>query len=89
MRLQGKLLSQVWVSFLDILVDRMRREFKVEVNQGEPQVEYKEAFLLGFIEKTYKKQSGGRGKFGDIVFKLEPADEVEVKFLLVYNLLML
>jgi elongation factor G len=57
----------------------MRREFKVEVNQGEPQVEYKEALQnLRFIE-TYKKQSGGRGKFGDIVFKLEPADEVEGK----------
>jgi translation elongation factor EF-G len=47
MSLQGKLLSQVWVSTLDILVDRMRREFKVEVNQGEPQVEYKEALQSG------------------------------------------
>jgi elongation factor G len=65
---------------LDILVDRMRREFKVEVNQGEPQVEYKEAFTKTAIHReTYKKQSGGRGKFGDIVFKLEPADEVDGK----------
>jgi len=65
---------------LDILVDRMKREFKVEVNQGEPQVEYKEAFTKSAIHReTYKKQSGGRGKFGDIVFKLEPADEVDGK----------
>jgi elongation factor G len=65
---------------LDILVDRMKREFKVEVNQGEPQVEYKEAFTKSAVHReTYKKQSGGRGKFGDIVFKLEPADEVEGK----------
>jgi elongation factor G len=65
---------------LDILVDRMKREFKVEVNQGEPQVEYKEAFTKSAQHReTYKKQSGGRGKFGDIVFKLEPADEVDGK----------
>jgi elongation factor G len=50
----------------------MRREFKVEVNQGEPQVEYKEAFTKSAVHReTYKKQSGGRGKFGDIVFKAE------------------
>ncbi|WP_412465108.1 elongation factor G [Flavobacterium mekongense] len=60
---------------LDILVDRMKREFKVEVNQGEPQVEYKEAFTKSAQHReVYKKQSGGRGKFGDIVFRLEPAD---------------
>ena len=65
---------------LDILVDRMKREFKVEVNQGEPQVEYKEAFTkVAQHRETYKKQSGGRGKFGDIVFRLEPADEVDGK----------
>ncbi|WP_396152455.1 elongation factor G [Flavobacterium sp.] len=65
---------------LDILVDRMKREFKVEVNQGEPQVEYKEAFTKSAQHReTYKKQSGGRGKFGDIVFRLEPADEVDGK----------
>jgi elongation factor G len=65
---------------LDILVDRMKREFKVEVNQGEPQVEYKEAFTkTAQHRETYKKQSGGRGKFGDIVFRLEPADEVDGK----------
>jgi elongation factor G len=65
---------------LDILVDRMKREFKVEVNQGEPQVEYKEAFTKKAQHReTYKKQSGGRGKFGDIVFVLEPADEVDGK----------
>jgi len=65
---------------LDIIVDRMRREFKVEVNQGEPQVEYKEAFTKSASHReTYKKQSGGRGKFGDIVFKIGPADEVDGK----------
>jgi elongation factor G len=57
----------------------MRREFKVEVNQGEPQVEYKELLQNLQHRETYKKQSGGRGKFGDIVFKLEPADEVDGK----------
>lgn len=65
---------------LDIIVDRMRREFKVEVNQGEPQVEYKEAFTKQAQHReVYKKQSGGRGKFGDIVFKIGPADEVDGK----------
>ena len=61
---------------LDIIVDRLRREFKVEVNQGEPQVEYKEALTkTAQHRETYKKQSGGRGKFGDIVFEMGPADE--------------
>ncbi|MCR9183461.1 MAG: elongation factor G [Flavobacteriaceae bacterium] len=61
---------------LDILVDRMRREFKVEVNQGEPQVEYKEAITKQANHReVYKKQSGGRGKFADIVFTMEPAEE--------------
>jgi elongation factor G len=65
---------------LDILVDRMKREFKVEVNQGEPQVEYKEAFTKSAQHReVYKKQSGGRGKFGDIVFRLEPAQDVDGK----------
>jgi elongation factor G len=61
---------------LDIIVDRLKREFKVEVNQGEPQVEYKEALTkLAQHRETYKKQSGGRGKFGDIVFEMSPVDE--------------
>jgi elongation factor G len=61
---------------LDIIVDRLRREFKVEVNQGEPQVEYKEAITRKAEHREiYKKQSGGRGKFADIVFTLEPAEE--------------
>lgn len=61
---------------LDILIDRMKREFKVEVNQGEPQVEYKEAFTRSAQHReVYKKQTGGRGKFADIVFRIEPADE--------------
>ena len=60
---------------LEILIDRMRREFKVEVNVGEPQVEYKEA-INGTLahRQVYKKQSGGRGKFGDISFEISPVD---------------
>ena len=61
---------------LDILVDRLKREFKVEVNQGKPQVEYKEAITASADHReVYKKQSGGRGKFADIVFTMEPAEE--------------
>ena len=61
---------------LDILIDRMRREFKVEVNVGEPQVEYKEALKASASHReVYKKQTGGRGKFADIVFEISPADE--------------
>ncbi|WP_420400691.1 elongation factor G [Flagellimonas sp.] len=61
---------------LDIIVDRLRREFKVEVNQGQPQVEYKEALTATANHReTYKKQTGGRGKFADIVFTMEPAEE--------------
>jgi len=61
---------------LDIIIDRMKREFKVEVNVGEPQVEYKEAVTQTIDHREiYKKQSGGRGKFGDIVFTLGPVDE--------------
>ncbi|MDC8000236.1 elongation factor G [Aequorivita todarodis] len=64
---------------LDIIVDRLRREFKVEVNQGQPQVEYKEAITkVADHREVYKKQSGGRGKFADIVFTLEPAEEGKV-----------
>ena len=61
---------------LEILVDRLKREFKVEVNEGQPQVEYKETITRSADHReTYKKQSGGRGKFGDIVFEMSPADE--------------
>jgi elongation factor G len=61
---------------LDIIVDRLRREFKVECNQGAPQVTYKEA-IKGTIEhrEVYKKQSGGRGKFADIQIKIEPVED--------------
>ncbi len=61
---------------LDIICDRLKREFKVDVNQGQPQVEYKEA-ITGTADhrETYKKQTGGRGKFADIVFTMEPAEE--------------
>ena len=61
---------------LDIIVDRLRREFKVEVNQGNRQVEYKEALTASAKHReVYKKQTGGRGKFADIVFEIEPAEE--------------
>jgi elongation factor G len=64
---------------LDIIVDRLRREFKVEVNQGQPQVEYKEAITKASQHReVYKKQSGGRGKFADVVFTIEPAEEGKV-----------
>jgi elongation factor G len=60
---------------LEIIVDRLRREFKVEVNQGAPQVNFKEAFT-GTVEhrEVYKKQTGGRGKFADIKFVVSPVD---------------
>jgi elongation factor G len=63
---------------LDIILDRLKREFKVECNQGAPQVSYKEA-ITGSIDhrETYKKQSGGRGKFADIVVKISPNDDKE------------
>ena len=61
---------------LDIIVDRLKREFKVDVNQGKPQVEYKEALTgLAKHREVYKKQTGGRGKFADIVFTIEPGEE--------------
>lgn len=58
---------------LEIILDRLKREFKVECNQGAPQVAYKEA-ILGTVEhrEVYKKQTGGRGKFADIIVKIEP-----------------
>jgi elongation factor G len=60
---------------LDIIVDRLKREFKVECNQGAPQVSYKEAITTNTTHReTYKKQTGGRGKFADIQFELGPAD---------------
>lgn len=61
---------------LDIIIDRLKREFKVEINQGAPQVAYKEALRTSVEHKeVYKKQSGGRGKFADIVFEIGPKDE--------------
>ena len=62
---------------LDIIIDRLKREFKVECNQGKPQVNYKEAItqtVMGHRE-IYKKQSGGRGKFADIIVNVGPVDE--------------
>ncbi len=61
---------------LDIIMDRLKREFKVEVNQGAPQVAYKEAITGTTTHReTYKKQTGGRGKFADIQVTISPADE--------------
>ena len=61
---------------LDIIIDRLKREFKVECNQGQPQVAYKEAVTQTVdLREVYKKQSGGRGKFADIIIKFGPADE--------------
>ena len=63
---------------LDIIVDRLKREFKVEVNEGQPQVEYKEAITAKADHReVYKKQSGGRGKFADIKFIMEPVEGEE------------
>lgn len=60
---------------LDIILDRLRREFKVECNQGAPQVSYKEAITAPVDHRhVFKKQTGGRGKFADIIFRMEPAD---------------
>jgi len=63
---------------LDIIVDRLRREFGVEINQGAPQVNYREA-LTGTVQhrEVFKKQTGGRGKFADIIVEIGPADEGE------------
>tara|TARA_B100001115_G_C15846118_1_gene426398 strand:- start:420 stop:2522 length:2103 start_codon:yes stop_codon:yes gene_type:complete len=63
---------------LDIIIDRLRREFKVEVNQGAPQVSYKEA-INGTVDhrEVYKKQTGGRGKFADIIVTIEPSESEE------------
>ena len=61
---------------LEIIIDRLKREFKVECNQGRPQVAYREAISAPVeLRETYKKQSGGRGKFADIIVRVEPADE--------------
>ncbi len=61
---------------LDIIIDRLKREFKVEINQGAPQVAYKETIRSNVEHKeVYKKQTGGKGKFADIVFELSPQDD--------------
>jgi elongation factor G len=69
---------------LEIIVDRLRREFKVECNQGRPQVSYKESITKSVeLREVYKKQSGGRGKFADIIIRVEPVDtdfEGELQF---------
>jgi elongation factor G len=70
------ILSGMGELHLEIIVDRMKREFKVEINQGNPQVAYKEAFTSTIQHReVLKKQTGGRGKFADIVFDMGPADK--------------
>lgn len=70
---------------LEIIIDRLKREFKVEANQGRPQVSYKEAITKPVeLREVYKKQTGGRGKFADIIVRIEPADkdfEGELQFI--------
>jgi elongation factor G len=71
---------------LEIIVDRLRREFKVECNQGAPQVSYKEAITTSTDHReVYKKQTGGRGKFADIVFTIGPNDDPEKTGLVFVN----
>ena len=69
---------------LEIIIDRLKREFKVECNQGRPQLSYKEAITAPVeLRETYKKQTGGRGKFADMIVRVEPADadfEGELQF---------
>ena len=70
---------------LEIIIDRLKREFKIEINQGAPQVAYKEALTAPVEHKeVYKKQTGGRGKFADIVFELSPQED-ETKLGLEFN----
>ena len=74
------ILSGMGELHLEIIVDRMKREFKVEINQGAPQVAYKEAFQNTVEHREIlKKQTGGRGKFADIIFEIGPADEEFLK----------
>jgi len=74
------ILSGMGELHLEIIIDRMKREFKVEINQGAPQVAYKEAFHNTIDHReTLKKQTGGRGKFADIIFSIGPADEEFLK----------
>jgi elongation factor G len=74
------ILSGMGELHLEIIIDRMKREFKVEINQGAPQVAYKEAFHNTIDHREIlKKQTGGRGKFADIIFSIGPADEEFLK----------
>jgi elongation factor G len=74
------ILSGMGELHLEIIVDRMRREFKVEINQGAPMVAYKECFAKTIEHReVLKKQTGGRGKFADIMFEIGPADEEWLK----------
>ena len=75
------ILSGMGELHLEIIIDRMKREFQVEVNQGKPQVEYKESFTTEYQHReVYKKQTGGRGKFADIIFKIGPTNKNSFEF---------
>jgi hypothetical protein len=68
-------IASLYGGHLEIIIDRLKREFKVEANQGRPQVTYKEAITKSVeLRETYKKQTGGRGKFADMIVRVEPAD---------------
>ncbi|MGN6647428.1 MAG: elongation factor G [Cytophaga sp.] len=72
---------------LEIIIDRMKREFKVEINQGAPQVAYKESLTKSTEHReVFKKQSGGRGKFADIVFELSPREDEKLGLEFVNNI---
>ena len=67
---------------LDIIIDRLKREFKVECNQGKPQVNYKEAITKTVdLREVYKKQSGGHGQFGDVVIDFEPVEDQTIPYI--------
>ncbi len=72
---------------LEIIIDRMRREFKVEINQGAPQVAYKEALTKSVEHReVYKKQTGGKGKFADVVFEMGPREDGKIGLEFVNNI---
>ena len=76
-----RLSSPVWVNYTDVLVDRMRREFKVEANVGKPQVAYREAITMKVtdIEGKHAKQSGGRGQYGHVVIDMYPLNKKDAE----------
>ena len=73
MKKLDKLSSVVWVSYIDILVDRMKKEFNVECNVGAPMVSYRETFKQSAqVQGKFSRQSGGRGQYGDVHIEFTP-----------------